>query len=58
LTECAYAYRPFDSTDADVARPGEFELELAPIGRIREGSNRLRVAPAVIGNLGFSEHRE
>jgi hypothetical protein len=25
---------------------------------LREGSKRLRVAPAVIGNFGFSEHRE
>jgi hypothetical protein len=30
LSGSALAYRPFDSTDADVARPGEFELELGP----------------------------
>lgn len=54
----ALAYRPFDSTDADVARAGEFELELGPFGRIREGSNRLLVAPAVIGNFGLAGDRE
>lgn len=54
----ALAYRPFDSTDADVAGVGEFELELGPVGALRQGSKRLRVAPAVIANYGFSEHRE
>jgi hypothetical protein len=54
----AFAYRPFDSTDADVAGDGEFELELGPVGSLREGSKRLRVAPVVIGNFGFSERRE
>jgi hypothetical protein len=29
----ALAYRPFDSTDADVAKPGE--LELGPVQRLR-----------------------
>jgi hypothetical protein len=56
--QVASAYRPFDSTDAAVAGPGEFELELGPLGRLREGSKRFRVAPAVIGNLGFSGDRE
>jgi len=54
----ALAYRPFDSTDADVARAGEFELELGPIGRLREGSKRFLIAPAVIANIGFSGDRE
>jgi hypothetical protein len=58
LAEQAFAYRPFDSTDADVAGPDEFELELGPIGRIREGSSRVRVSPAVVGNFGLSERRE
>jgi hypothetical protein len=57
-TQTASAYRPFDSTDAAVAGPGEFELELGPLGRLREGSKRFRVAPAVIGNFGFSGDRE
>ena len=54
----ALAYRPFDSTDADVAKAGEFELELGPVGRLREGSKRFLVAPAVIANIGFSGDRE
>jgi len=54
----AHAYRPFDSTDADVAPAGEFELELGPLGRLRDGSKRLLVAPAVIANIGFSRDRE
>jgi hypothetical protein len=49
----ALAYRPFDSTDADVAGPGEFELELGPIGWLREGADKFRVAPAVVANLGL-----
>ena len=53
--EPACALRPFDATDAAVAAPGEFELELGPLGRLREGSKRFRVAPAVIGNFGYSQ---
>jgi hypothetical protein len=49
----ALAYRPFDSTDAGVAAPGEFELELGPIGWLREGESSFRVAPAVVANLGL-----
>ena len=53
LSAPALAYRPFDSTDADVAGPGEFELELGPIGWLREGADRFRVAPAVVANFGL-----
>jgi hypothetical protein len=49
----ALAYRPFDSTDADVARPNEFDLELGPIGWLSEGPDKFRVAPAVVANLGL-----
>jgi hypothetical protein len=52
------AYRPFDSTDADVAHEGEFELEFGPAGYLREGAEHFLVAPAVIGNLGFAAERE
>src|SRR6267142_1022617 len=52
LCEPALALRPYDSTDADVAKQGEFELELGPVGWRREGSKRIAVAPAVIGNFG------
>jgi hypothetical protein len=57
-TAPALALRPFDATDAAVAAPKEFELELGPIGRVREGSKRFRVAPAVIGNFGLPQNRE
>jgi hypothetical protein len=53
LAAPALAYRPFDSTDADVAGPGEFELELGPIGWLREGADKFRVAPALVANLGL-----
>jgi len=56
--EPALAYRPFDSTDADVARAGEFELELGPVGRVREGSRKLVVLPAVVANIGLQGERE
>jgi hypothetical protein len=56
--QVALAYRPFDSTDADVTHAGEFELELGPVGKLREGSRRLLVAPAVIANIGLSGDRE
>ena len=58
VSEPALALRPYDSTDADVAKQGEFELELGPVGRRREGSKRIEVAPAVIGNFGLAGDRE
>ena len=54
----ALAYRPFDSTDADVAPGGEFELELAPVGRLRQGGRRFLVEPAVVANVGLAGDRE
>src|SRR5258706_137651 len=54
----AFALRPYDSTDAAVAARGEFELELGPLGRLRQGDRRFRVSPTVIGNYGFAEDRE
>ena len=54
----AFAYRPFDSTDADVAHAGEAEIELGPVQWLRQGSKRFLQAPAVIANIGFSKDRE
>jgi hypothetical protein len=54
----AFAYRPFDSTDADVAKAGELELELGPVGRLREGPRRTSVEPALVANYGLSDERE
>jgi hypothetical protein len=44
----AWAYRPFDGTDAAIAAPGELEIELQPAGRLREGGNTTMVAPATV----------
>lgn len=52
------AYRPFDSTDASVAGPGEFELEFGPVGHLREGREKSFIAPAAIANFGISDDRE
>jgi len=57
-TPAAFAYRPFDSTDASVAGPGEFELELGPVGYRREGRAKSLVAPAAVANFGISDDRE
>ena len=48
----ACAYRPFNGTDAAVANPGEMELELGPVGFLREGSQRTLIAPAWTLNYG------
>jgi hypothetical protein len=52
------AYRPFDSTDADVAGEGEVELEFGPAGYLHEGTGKFFVAPALIVNLGIRGDRE
>jgi hypothetical protein len=51
----AWAYRPFDGTDAAVAAPGELEIELQPAGRLRESGTTTLVAPATVLNFGLSE---
>src|SRR5262249_51462350 len=56
--EFAFALRPYDSTDADVAEPGIFELELGPVGRLNEGPNKFWVAPAVVANFGLAGDHE
>ena len=54
----ALAYRPFDGTDADVAKAGEVEIELAPVQWLREGGKRFLQAPAAIANFGLSHEHE
>lgn len=54
----ASAYRPFDSTDAAVANPGEFEIELGPAGFLKEDQRRTLVAPAFVLNLGIAPEWE
>jgi hypothetical protein len=51
----AWAYRPFDGTDAAVAAPGEVEIELQPAGRLHDSGGTSLVAPATVFNYGLSE---
>ncbi|WP_271523219.1 hypothetical protein [Bradyrhizobium sp. CCBAU 53380] len=50
----ASAYRPFDGTDAAVAKKGEMEIELQPAGRLRDESGTSLIAPAWVINYGLS----
>lgn len=52
-TAPSFAYRPFDGTDAAIAAPQEFELELGPAGLLREGARGAVVAPAIVLNYGI-----
>jgi hypothetical protein len=47
----ARAYRPFDGTDAAVAKDGEAEIEIGP-GYLVEAGSRSIVAPRAVLNLG------
>jgi len=49
----AFAYRPFDGTDAAVAEPAQVEVELQPAGRLQEGSQSFLVAPGIVINFGL-----
>jgi hypothetical protein len=49
----AEAYRPFDGTDAAVAETGEMEIELGPVEYLREGAERMLLAPDLRINYGF-----
>jgi hypothetical protein len=51
----ASAYRPFDGTDAAVAKEGEMEIELQPAGRLHDESGTSLIAPAAVINYGVSE---
>jgi len=54
----ALAYRPFDGTDADVAKAGELEVELGPLQWVRQDGKRFLQAPAVVANFGLSREHE
>lgn len=54
----AAAYRPFDGTDAAVAKKGEMEIELQPAGRLRDESGTSLIAPAWVVNYGLKEDWE
>jgi hypothetical protein len=52
------AYRPFDGTDAAVAKKGEMEIELQPAGRLRDESGTALIAPATVINYGLAQDWE
>ena len=58
LAQPAYAYRPFNSTDAAVAARGEMELECGPIGYVVDVDGRFLVIPTFILNFGIAEDWE
>jgi hypothetical protein len=58
IASSAFAYRPFDSTDAGVADEGEFELEFGPAGYVREGPDKFFAGPAIVANFGIQGDRE
>jgi len=49
----AFAYRPFDGTDAAVADVGEVEIELQPIGAMHAGTTK-GISDSVL-NFGFAD---
>jgi hypothetical protein len=51
----AFAYRPFDGTDAAVAEKGKIEIEMQPAGAFRDSSGTTLAAPAARFNYGLSE---
>ena len=58
LLNTAFAYRPFDGTDAAVADPGEMEVELQPAGGKSSGGQKTLIAPATVLNYGFAKDWE
>ena len=54
----AFAYRPFDTTDADVAEEGAWEVELAPLNWRHNDDGTQWISPAVILNYGFAPRWE
>jgi hypothetical protein len=54
----AWAYRPFDQTDADVAQLHEVELEIGPLALQRSRDELIAVAPSLVVNYGLAPHIE
>jgi hypothetical protein len=54
FAESAFAYRPFDSTDAAVAGRGAIEFECGPIGLLVHAGDRSLIVPAAILNVGLA----
>lgn len=53
----AFAYRPFDGSDASVTEAGVFELELG-VSHLREGAQRSLAVPAISANFGLERDTE
>ena len=51
----AFAFRPFDGTDAAVAATGTMEVELQPAGRLHDDTGTTLIAPATRFNFGLIE---
>jgi hypothetical protein len=58
LAQPVRAYRPFDGTDAAVAKKGEMEIELQPAARLHDESGTSLIAPAIVVNYGLSDDWE
>ena len=56
--DVAFAYRPFDGTDAAVADPGEMEVELQPAGGKSIEGQKTLIAPDLVLNYGFAKDWE
>jgi hypothetical protein len=54
LSGTALAYRPFDGTDAAVAKVGDLEVELAPADLLREHSQSTVIGGFTILNFGIA----
>ncbi|HXU03357.1 MAG TPA: hypothetical protein VN903_20465 [Polyangia bacterium] len=54
----AWAYRPFDQTDADVAPPREVELELGPFAVVHTSGAGTTLAPGFVFNYGVVRRLE
>jgi hypothetical protein len=54
----ALGYRPFDSTDADVADAGAREIELSPLSYRHNDDGAAWIAPALIANYGITDGLE
>jgi hypothetical protein len=54
----AFAYRPFDGTDAAVAELHVFELEIGPVHYYRAGLQDYAIAPNLVLNLGILDDTE
>jgi len=50
----AYAYRPFDGTDAEVVDEGELEVEVGALGLTRLARATTAYTPSLVVNLGVA----